>query len=286
MSKPLPSALISTDALAQKLGQDNLRLLDASWHMPSEHRDARAEYAAAHLPGAVFFDIDAVSDRSSLYPHMLPAPGDFAVSVSSLGIGDGDEVVVYDASGIFSSPRVWWMLRVFGHENVRVLDGGLLKWRAEAKPLEAGDITPLPGDFTSHPNPQLLRNREMIEANITQKRELLLDARSPGRFAGTEPEPRPGLGSGHIPGSRNVFFKDCLSPPFNTLKTREELRALFAGKAIDFTKPIAATCGSGVTACILALALFELGNKEVAVYDGAWAEWGSQAAENVIALTK
>jgi thiosulfate/3-mercaptopyruvate sulfurtransferase len=271
----ITSALISTDALASSLGDPHLSILDASWHMPSEKRYARKEYLESHIPGAVFFDIDAVSDHESPYPHMLPQAQDFAQQVSALGMRQGDDIVVYDSSGLFSAPRVWWMFRVFGHSKVRVLDGGLPKWNAEGRAVESGARAIIPGDFHPDYHRSLLRDKKQMAANIIRPHEIVLDARSPGRFSGTEPEPRPGLASGHIEGSLNVFFKDCLSQPFNTLKKPEELRALFAARGVEPADKLVATCGSGVTACILALALFELGNDSVAVYDGAWAEWGS-----------
>jgi thiosulfate/3-mercaptopyruvate sulfurtransferase len=246
--------------------------------MPAEKRDAHAEYRSSHIPGAIFFDIDAISDRQSPYPHMLPTPEDFAGSVSALGIGNNDEIIVYDTNGLFSAARVWWMFRVFGHHKVQVLDGGLLKWKAEGRALESTlPVTP-PGAFHATFNPALLRDKKQVEDNIATHAELMIDARSPGRFSGKEPEPRPGLASGHIAGSANVFFKDLLSPPNYTLKTPAELRSLFAYNHVNPAGKLAATCGSGVTACIVALALFELGNEAVAVYDGAWAEWGSRKA--------
>jgi thiosulfate/3-mercaptopyruvate sulfurtransferase len=269
------SALITTDALSLTLGAPGIKIIDASWHMPSEQRDAKREYVHTHIPGAVFFDIDAICDLHSPYPHMLPGEREFAEAIGSLGISNGDAIVVYDSSGIFSAPRVWWMLRVFGHANVRVLDGGLPKWTAEGHATESGSATHPHTLFTAQLKPELLRDIQAIEQNTATKRELVIDARSPGRFSGEQPEPRPGLKSGHIPGSLNVFFKECLTPPNNTLKADAELHELFAQKGVNISQPIVASCGSGVTACILALALYELGNQNVAIYDGAWAEWGS-----------
>jgi thiosulfate/3-mercaptopyruvate sulfurtransferase len=270
------SAIIETDALAARLGTPHLRIVDASWYMPADKRDTKSEFKAAHIPGSIFFDIDEISDRGSPYPHMLPSTEQFVEAVSALGIGNDDQVVVYDSNGIFSAARVWWMFRVFGHDNVKVLNGGLPKWKAENKPLESGDSKIKPALFTTHFRPTLLRSLTQMQKNVATKHEQVVDARSAGRFKGTEPEPRPGLGSGHIPGSSNVFFKECLSAPYNTLKPVNELRAIYENKKIDYLKPMIASCGSGVTACILALALYELGNKEVAIYDGAWAQWGSQ----------
>jgi len=270
------SALVSTAALASLLGQHNLCILDASWHMPSEKRNPRAEFEAIHLPGAIFFDIDEISDKNSSYPHMLPKPENFAASVCALGISNDDDIVIYDTNGLFSAARVWWMLRTFGHNHVKILDGGMPKWKAENLPIESGTNTLPQTSFQVHFQPDLLRTRQQVQDNISSKKELLLDARSSGRFGGSEPEPRPGLRSGHIEGSKNIFFKDVLSPPYNTLKPQDELRFLFENQYIDVQQPMVATCGSGVTACILALALYELGNDTVPAYDGAWAEWGSQ----------
>lgn len=269
------SALVTTLELADKIDSPQLRIVDASWHMALEKRNAYEEYIAEHIPGAVFFDIDKISDYNSPYPHMLPSAEIFAKSVAALGIGNDDEIVVYDTTGLFSAARVWWMFRVFGHEKVKVLDGGLPKWKAEYNALESGPSKRSSSIFQSHFNTALVRNFEQIKNNIEYKQELLLDARSPGRFLGTESEPRAGLPSGHIENSINIFFRECLAPPYNTLKSITELRAVFEEKTI-LSQKFVASCGSGVTACILALALYELGNKNVAVYDGAWAEWGSK----------
>ncbi len=272
------TALVSTDALAGKLGSPHLSIIDASWHMPSEKRNAYEEYKTAHIPGAVFFDIDAISDSKSPYPHMLPNADTFADAVAKLGIGNNHEIVVYDSNGLFSTARVWWMFRIFGHDNIKVLNGGLPKWQAEDRPIESGSPSHKAASFKTTFRPELLRSLDQVRANVKEQREQLIDARSKGRFDGSEPEPRPGLASGHITGSVNVHYKECLMPPYNMLKSNAELKVLFAGKNIDYSKPIAASCGSGVTACILALALYELGQTQVAVYDGSWAEWGSEGA--------
>lgn len=269
------SALISVQQLADllKAGGDVV-VLNGSWHMPSEKRDARAEHAKVHIPGARFFDIDVISDTSSPYPHMLPDTVAFEKAVSALGVGNSSRVVVYDSTGLFSAARVWWMFRVFGHDNVQVLDGGLPQWISEGKQTEQGNTTIKPSSFKATLQPKLIRSFSDMQANSKSRVTQVVDARSEGRFNGFEPEPRAGLRSGHIEGSRNVPFRSCTIAPNHILKSRSDLQALFATSGIATQGDIIATCGSGVTACVLALALYELGNKDVAVYDGSWAEWG------------
>jgi len=262
--------------LAKHLGESDLRVVDGTWHMPQAKRDARAEFEAAHVPGATFFDIDAVSDRSTTLPHMLPPAAQFGTAVGALGIGSGDRVVVYDVRGVVSAARVWWTFRAFGHDAVAVLDGGLKKWRAEGRPVEHGAASPRPATFTARPRPELVRDVEAMRANIGSRAAQVLDARSAGRFAGTEPEPRAGLRGGHIPGSLNLPY-ETLYEPDGTLKSPDELRGAVAGAGVDLGRPIVTTCGSGVTASVLALALYLLGRRDVAVYDGSWSEWGGRA---------
>jgi thiosulfate/3-mercaptopyruvate sulfurtransferase len=269
-------ALVTTDWLAKHLGAPDLRVVDGSWHMPQLNRDARAEFAAAHVPRAVFFDIDAIADHGTSLPHMLPDPATFTAAVSALGIGSGDRVVVYDVRGVVSAARVWWTFRVFGHDAVAVLDGGLRKWRAEGRPVESGAPSPRPGTFQARFRPELVRDLPAIRANLTRRGSQVVDARSAGRFAGTEPEPRPGLRGGHIPGSINLPY-ETLYRADGTLKAPDELRASFAGAGVDLDRPLVTTCGSGVTASVLALALYQLGRHDVAVYDGSWSEWGGRA---------
>lgn len=273
------SALISVQQLAELLNAGgNLVVLNGSWHMPSEKRDAKAEHAKAHIPGARFFDIDAVSDANSPYPHMLPDQTTFEKAVTALGVSNSSRVVVYDSSGLFSAARVWWMFRVFGHDNVQVLDGGLPQWITEGKPTEQGEFTTPPTSFVASFQPRLVRSFEAMKANVASKAEQVVDARSAGRFDGLEPEPRPGLRSGHIEGSKNVPFRDCTVAPNHVLRSRSDLQSIFATRGIATQGDIIATCGSGVTACVLALALYELGNKDVAVYDGSWAEWAARTS--------
>jgi thiosulfate/3-mercaptopyruvate sulfurtransferase len=267
--------LVTTDWLGAHLRDDNVRVVDGTWHMLQLQRDPRAEFAQAHIPGAVFFDIDAVADHSTPLPHMLPRAEDFARAVGALGIGDGDRVIVYDVRGVVSAARVWWTFRAFGHDDVAVLDGGLRKWRAEGRPVESGTPSPAPRRFTPRPRPELVRDLAQVRANLAAPREQVLDARSAGRFAGTEAEPRAGLRGGHIPGSRSLPY-DRLYRPDGTLLPPEGLKAAFDTAGVDFGRPVTTTCGSGVTASVLALALHLLGHRAVAVYDGSWTEWGGR----------
>ncbi len=268
-------ALVSTEWLAGRLGAPDIRVVDATWFLPNAGRDARAEYAQAHIPGAVFFDIDEISDEASPHPHAIPSAAKFSARVRKLGLGDGVRIVAYDNNRFMASARVWWMFRHFGHEDVAVLDGGLAKWLAEGRPVDDASPRPTERHFTARQNNLLLRELDQVRANLTGRREQLVDARSPGRFAGTEPEPRPGLKSGHVPGSRNLFYLDLLAPD-GTLKAGDELRRSFAAAGVDTAAPIVTTCGSGVSAAVLNLALHRLGRPDTALYDGSWAEWGSQ----------
>jgi thiosulfate/3-mercaptopyruvate sulfurtransferase len=267
--------LVGTEWLAARLGDPTLRIVDGSWHMPQLKRDARAEFAAAHVPGAVFFDIDAIADHATPLPHMLPGPEAFAVAAGALGIGSGDRVVVYDVRGVVSAARVWWTFRVFGHDAVAVLDGGLKKWRAEGRPVESGSAAPPRRAFTARPRPELVRDLDAMRANLTSRGAQVLDARSAGRFAGTEPEPRAGLRGGHIPGSLNLPY-ETLYRADGTLKPPDELAGAVGAAGVDLGRPVVTTCGSGVTASVLALALYRLGRQDVAVYDGSWSEWGGR----------
>jgi len=268
-------AVVTTEWLAAHLGEPDLRIVDGSWHMPQAKRDPAREFADAHLPGAVFFDVDGIADRSSALPHMLPSPEVFAKAVGALGIGTGDRVIVYDSRSVVSAARVWWTFRVFGHDAVAVLDGGLPKWRKEGRPLASGAATPTPRTFTAQFRPELVRDVEQVKGNLGTRREQILDARSRGRFAGTEPEPRAGLRGGHIPGSLNLPY-DELHAADGTLRPPAELREAFAGAQVDLARPVVTTCGSGITASVLALALHRIGRPDAAVYDGSWTEWASR----------
>jgi thiosulfate/3-mercaptopyruvate sulfurtransferase len=267
-------ALVSTEWLAANLGAPDLRVVDASYYLPGEGLDPRQEFEAQHIPGAVFFDIDAVKDPTSELPHMLPPPHIFSSKVRKLGLGDGLRFVIYDQRGIFSAPRVWWTFRYFGHEEVAVLDGGLPKWLNEGRPVEEGAARPEERHFTPRMNSLLLRDRAQMLANIEGKADQVLDARSSARFAGSAPEPREGLRAGHIPGSRNLPFNEIIDPQRQTLLDEAALRDRFAAAGIDPQRPVVTTCGSGVTAAVLALGLYRIGQRDAAVYDGSWSEWG------------
>jgi thiosulfate/3-mercaptopyruvate sulfurtransferase len=268
------SDLVSTQWLADHL--DRVTVVDASWYMPADKRDPAAEFAAGHIPGAVFFDIDAISDHATDLPHMLPGPDAFARAVGALGIGDGDTVVVYDGSGIFSAPRAWWMLKAMGHSDVKVLDGGYPKWTREGRAMESGPAKAAPKSFTAAPVPAILRDFDTVMGIVSDNSAQLVDARSASRFTGAEAEPRAGVRGGHMPGAANVHFRSLLTPD-GTFKPPAELRAEFEKAGVDVHKPIVTTCGTGVTAAILMLALGEIGARDTALYDGSWTEWGSRA---------
>ena len=266
-------ALVSTEWLAGRLGSDDLAILDATWAFPQEKRDLEQEFRARHIPGAVRFDIDAISDHTSDLPHMLPSPEAFAAAVGALGIGNRTQVVAYDTYGLMSAARAWWMLRVFGHDRVAVLDGGLPKWLAEGQRLATGAAAPQRRDFVPSFRPELVRDWRAVLANVTSRAEQFVDARSAGRFAGSEPEPRAGLRGGHVPGSLNLPFAELIDPKSKAVRPRPEIERLARAAGVDLARPIVTSCGSGVTACVVALGLHLLGRRDVAVYDGSWTEW-------------
>jgi thiosulfate/3-mercaptopyruvate sulfurtransferase len=265
---------VSTEWLAQHLAAPDLVIVDASWHLPTEDRDAHAEFLAEHIPGAVHFDIDTVCDTKSTLPHMLPDPVAFSSAMRKMGIGDGQRIVVYDSYGLFSAPRVWWTFRAFGVEDVVVLEGGLPKWKAENRALEDGEARRRPRHFTARFDHGAVAGVSEIKHALTAKSAQVVDARSAGRFIGAEPEPRPGLRSGHIPGSLNLPWTDILED--GALKSPDALRRAFADAGVDIEKPVITTCGSGVSAAILSLALEQLGHRVAGLYDGSWAEWGGR----------
>ncbi|WP_299701562.1 3-mercaptopyruvate sulfurtransferase [uncultured Tateyamaria sp.] len=268
-----PKTLVSTDWLAAHLKDPDLRVLDASWYLPDAGRDARTEYEAAHIPGARFFDIDEISDARSDLPHMAPPPEKFMSRMRAMGVGDGHQVVVYDGAGILSAPRVWWLFRLMGHRDVAVLDGGLPKWQAEGRPIE--DIGPVIKDrhLTARFQNHLVRDVTQVSQASKLGSTQVVDARAAARFRGEAPEPREGVRSGHVPGSRNLPY-DTLLNGDKTLKSPAETRAVFENAGVDLSKPIITTCGSGITAAILALALERMGHDSWSLYDGSWAEWG------------
>jgi thiosulfate/3-mercaptopyruvate sulfurtransferase len=264
--------LVSTEWLAGNL--QTVRVVDASWYMPEDKRDTAAEFREAHIPSAGFFDIDGISDSTTDLPHMLPPPEQFADAMMKLGIDDGDRIVVYDGTGIFSAPRAWWMFKIMGHDNVAVLDGGLPKWKAEGRALEKGVSHSRPSHFSPKPVAALFRDFNSVKAALGDTQ--ILDARSNRRFTGEEAEPRAGLKSGHMPGAVNVPWRSLLAGN-NTLKDDHSLQKLFAEKGVDLRAPIITTCGSGISAAIVMLALEKIGAQHLSLYDGSWAEWGGRA---------
>lgn len=269
--------LVSTEFLAAELGKPDLMVFDATKYLPNENRDGKAEFLACHIPGARYFDIDEVADPESDLPHMVPAAGRFERLMGRMGIGNATRVVFYDQKGIASSARGWWLMGLFGHDNVAVLDGGLPKWRREGRATEAGAPLAAPATtYTATFRPQRLRGVGDLIANLTARTELVLDARAAGRFSGAQPEIRPGVRSGHIPGSVNLPYTELLAPD-GTFLPPSALRALFAKVGVDGSKPVVTSCGSGVTACILTLGMQLAGLPPAAVYDGSWTEWGSRS---------
>lgn len=275
-----PKTLVSTDWLAKHLKDPDLRILDASWYLPDMARDAKAEYAAAHIPGARFFDIDEIADLRSDLPHTVPPVEKFLSRVRAMGVGDGHQIVVYDGMGLFSAARVWWMFRLMGHKDIAVLDGGLPKWQAEGHPVE--DMPPVIRDRHMTVSRQAMMIKDVTQVAAASKLgdHEIIDARSAERFRGDAPEPREGLRAGHIPNSKNVPFGKLLNAD-GTMKTPQETRAIFEDAKVDLAKPAILSCGSGVTAAVLSLALERMGHDRHAVYDGSWTEWGMYTDLNV-----
>jgi len=273
----IDTGLVSAEWLEAALGAPDLRIFDASFYLPTESADARALFTRAHIPGARFFDIDEIADRETSLPHMLPSAARFAACVGALGVSRASRVVVYDQKGIFSAARVWWMFRVFGHDGVAVLDGGLPGWREQARAIETGEPAPAtPAVFDADFRALLVRGLGDMRDNLRNGRELVLDARPAGRFDGSMPEPRPGLPSGHIPGARSLPASELLQGGRHMLPP-DALRARFAGAGVDGERPVVTSCGTGVTAAILTLGLHLAGLPEGALYDGAWTEWAGRA---------
>ncbi|MDX1710025.1 MAG: 3-mercaptopyruvate sulfurtransferase [Rhodovibrionaceae bacterium] len=274
MARDPANALVSTEWLHNHLDAPDVRIVDATYYLPHENKDPRALFEEQHIPRAVFFDIDEISDTSSDLPHMLPPPEKFSSRVRRLGLGDGTRIVVYDQRGIGTAPRAWWTFRAFGHEDVAVLDGGLAKWIAEGRPVEDGPARPDERHFSARMNTLLVRDKEQVRRDSQQGREQILDARPRGRFEGTAEEIWPGRRQGHIPNSLNLPFDEMIDPETKTMLPPDRIRQRMEEAGIDFGKPVVTTCGSGVTACTLALGLYLSGHRDVAVYDGSWAEWG------------
>lgn len=266
--------LKSTDWLADNLGKNNIVVVDGSYYLPTQGRDAHAEYRAAHIPGAVFFDIEEIADKSTDLPHMLPGPDEFARAVSALGIAETDTIVVYDGFGFFSAPRVWWTFRIFGAKNVFILDGGLPKWKQEGRPTEAGETKRQPRQFKAAMDTAAVAMVADVQMALNNGDVQVVDARSPGRFKGTEPEPRKGLRSGHMPGAFNVPSSAIVDN--GRLASPEKIAAAFKKAGVDTNKPIITSCGSGVSAVVLAMGLDAIGKNMPRIYDGSWTEWGSR----------
>jgi len=270
-----PEALVSTEWLAEHLDAPDVRVVDASWYLPTDERDPAAEYAVQHIPGAVRFDIDEIADTDSPLPHMLPSPEKFSSRMRKLGLGDGNRIVVYDGGVMMAASRAWWMLRLFGHDDVAVLDGGMNKWLAEGRTVADLPTPPRERHFTARQNSTMVRSVDQVVTNLASRGEQVVDARARARYEGSAPEPRAGLRSGHIPGSVCLPFVELLNED-KTMKSADAVAEAFKTAGLDLKQPIIASCGSGVSASFLALALHLIGHRRTSVYDGSWSEWGGR----------
>jgi thiosulfate/3-mercaptopyruvate sulfurtransferase len=277
-----PDGIVSTDWLGKHLDDPTVKVIDVTYFHHTLNRDAKAEHDAKHIPNAVHFNIDDIKMAGDPRPHMLPTPEVFAQKVGALGIANGDKVICYDMLGLQSAARAWWMFRIFGHDNVAVLDGGLPKWVAEGRPVVSTPTEPKPANFKAQFRPSLVRSLDQVKAALDSKTEQVVDARAAGRFQGTEKELWPGR-PGHMPGSRNLPFPDLLDPQDKTFLPAEAIKNKFAASGLDLEKPIVASCGSGVTACVVALGAYLIGKDDIPIYDGSWSEWGLR--EDVPAAT-
>lgn len=278
---PTTDPLVSTEWLAAHLNDPRVKVLDATFKLPGILPLPKDDYLVQHIPGAVFFDVDAVSDHASSLPHMFPSAEQFGRDIGALGISNDDTVVLYDAGGWVAAPRGWWMFLSFGHRNVRVLDGGLKKWLAEGRAVEGGEVKPKPASFKAAFDAKRIRSMQQLIGNLESRAEQVIDARPSARFEGSVAEPRPGLRGGHIPGARSVPYAGLFDAGTGAMKPLADLRAAFTGAGVDLDKPIVTSCGSGVSAGVLTLALYRLGIADTALYDGSWAEWGEQGGPPV-----
>jgi thiosulfate/3-mercaptopyruvate sulfurtransferase len=282
MTYARPDALVTTEWLAKHLDAPDVRIVDASFYLPAQKRDPKAEFAKQHIPGAVYFDIDEIADKSNPLPHMLPPPEQFAAQVGALGIGSGNKIVVYDTTPMTGACRVWWMFRVMGYRDVAILDGGLPKWMAEGCAVTDAVTVAREKPFKATLDGTLVRSIDDVRSLLDNKNEQVVDARAANRFRGEVPEARAHLRVGHMPGAFNIPYNDLIDPKTGTMKPSDEIKAAIAASGIDPSKKVTASCGSGVTACVVALGLYLTGAPDAAIYDGSWTEWGGRADTPIV----